>query len=126
MDQCTVLVVEDDSAIRELIAELLRDAGYAVLEASCGREALHLASGHALSVVLVDHRLPDMSGPDVLKRLRTHPALRYVPAMLVSGLAHQIEDSDHGADRILSKPFDIMDLLELVHALANVRQGSVA
>ena len=70
MAQHTVLVVEDDASIRSLIAELLDDAGYTVLEADCGKMALSLAQEHALSVVLVDYMLPDMSGLDVLERLR--------------------------------------------------------
>jgi len=70
MAQHTVLVVEDDASIRSLIAELLDDAGYRVLEADCGKMALSLAREHAPSVALVDYMLPDMSGLDVLERLR--------------------------------------------------------
>jgi CheY-like chemotaxis protein len=90
MEQRTVLVVDDDAAIRSLISELLLDDGYTVLEADCGREALRLADEHALTVVLVDHRLPDMSGMDVLERLRTRSTSRYTPVILVSGLTHQL------------------------------------
>ena len=79
MEQRTVLVVDDDAAIRSLISELLHDDGYTVLEADCGREALRLADELAPAVVLVDHRLPDMSGMDVLERLRTRPASRDTP-----------------------------------------------
>jgi DNA-binding response OmpR family regulator len=126
MDQRTVLVVEDDAAIRTLIAELLDEAGYAVLEAACGRQALRLAHEHVPSVVLVDHRLPDMSGLDLLERLRTRPTSRYIPVMLVTGLAHRLVDRDHGADRVLSKPFDIGVLLEQVDALASSTRDGVA
>jgi CheY-like chemotaxis protein len=67
-----------------------------------------------------------MSGLDVLERLRTRPSSRYIPVMLVSGPAHQIVDQDHGADRVLFKPFDITDLVNQVHALAKYAQDGVA
>jgi two-component system, OmpR family, phosphate regulon response regulator PhoB len=126
MDQRTVLVVEDDAAVRTLIAELLDEAGYAVLEAECGRQALRLAHEHVPSVVLVDHRLPDMSGLDVLERLRTRPTSRHIPVMLVSGVAHRLVDQDHGADRVLAKPFDITALVEQVNFLASSTRDGAA
>jgi DNA-binding response OmpR family regulator len=126
MDQHSVLVVDDDASIRTLISELLDDAGYAVLEAGSGGQALRLAHDHTPSVVLVDHRLPDMSGLDLLERLRTRPSSRYIPVMLVSGLAHQLVGRDHGADHVLAKPFDITVLLQQVDALARLARESVA
>jgi len=126
MEQRTVLVVDDDQSIRELIAELLDEAGFAVLEADSGGLALRLAREHRPSVVLVENRLPDMSGLDVLERLRTHQASRHIPVMLVSGLAHRLVDGDHGADRVLAKPFDITTLLEQVEYLASYERSGVA
>jgi len=126
MDGRKVLVVEDDAAVRTLIAELLADAGYAVLEADCGRQALRLAAEHVPSVMLVDHKLPDMSGLDVLERLRMRPTSRHIPVMLVSGLPHQLANRDHGADRLLAKPFDITVLVEHVDALAGLMRDGVA
>jgi DNA-binding response OmpR family regulator len=119
MDQRSVLVVEDDAAIRELVAELLNDAGYVVFEADRGSSALRLARQHALSVVLTDHMLPDMTGLDLLEQLRESPSSRHIPIMLISGRAHQLADGDHGADRLLAKPFDIDILLEHVGALTS-------
>jgi CheY-like chemotaxis protein len=124
MEQRTVLVVDDEAVIRTLIAELLDEAGYSVLEADCGWQALQLAEEHLPTVVLVDQRLPDMSGLDVLERLRTRPASRHIPVIVVSGAAHQFADGNHGADRILTKPFDITDLVDQVNAVAcDVRDG---
>ena len=121
MAQRTVLVVDDDAAIRALVVELLDDAGYAVLEADRGKTALRLAREHVPSVVLVDYVLPDMSGLDLLEQLRGQRASRSIPVMLVSGRAHQLVDRDHGADRVLAKPFDIDVLLEQVESLARAR-----
>jgi DNA-binding response OmpR family regulator len=125
MDQPTVLVVDDDFEIRALISELLEEAGYAVLEAACGQEALRLASAQVPAVVVVDHRLPDLSGLEVVQRLRAHSSSRHIPVMLMSGFAHQLVGRAHGADRVMSKPFDITDLLQQVDALASIEQGSV-
>jgi two-component system, OmpR family, phosphate regulon response regulator PhoB len=126
MDRPTVLIVEDDATVRALIAELLEEAGYAVLEADCGKQALRLAHDQLPTVAVVDHRLPDMSGLDVLERLRTRQASRYIPVMLVSGLAHQLVNQDHGADRVLFKPFDITVLVDQVNALVGYAQDGVA
>lgn len=126
MDRRTVLVVEDDAAIRALVVGLLDDAGYTVLEADRGKKALRLAEEHVPSVVLVDHKLPDMSGLDLLERLRMCRASRYIPVMLVSGLAHQLVDRHHGTDRVLAKSFDINVLLEQVASLASVTRDGVA
>jgi two-component system phosphate regulon response regulator PhoB len=131
MTQRTVLVVEDDAMIRGLIAELLDEAGYAVLEASSGRAGLQAARDHTPSVVLVDQMLPDMSGLDVLEGLRQDDTSRHIPVMLVSGRTDQLVGRDHGADRVLAKPFEINVLLEHVAYLANnphlrVRQRSTS
>ena len=126
MEQRTVLVVDDDAAIRALIAELLDEAGYIVLEADCGRRALQLVDERIPSVVLVDHRLPDMSGLDVLEWLRARPASRHIPVIVVSGIAHQLAAGDHGAARDLTKPFDITELVEHVNAVALCARNGVA
>jgi DNA-binding response OmpR family regulator len=122
----SVLVVEDDAAIRGLVAEVLNDAGYLVLEADRGHAALRLAQQHLPSVVLTDHMLPDMSGLDLLEQLKVRAASRFIPVMLVSGRAHQLAEHDHGADRLLAKPFDIDVLLEHVDALATLTENRVA
>jgi CheY-like chemotaxis protein len=126
MNQRTVLVVEDDAMVRMLVAEVLDDAGYTVLEANCGEQALQLVREHRPAVVLTDHGLPDMSGFDLLDRLRGDDVSRYIPVMLVSGRAQQLVSGTHGVDRILAKPFDIMLLLEHVDALVNQPQAAVA
>ena len=120
VDARTVLVVEDDPAIRELVADLLADEGYAVLQAENGRQGLRLAREHAPSVIMVDQVLPEMTGLEVLERLHAQLATRHIPVILVSGLAQSLRDGDHQADRVLSKPFDIDALLAHVDSLATL------
>lgn len=127
MDQRSVLVVDDDAAVRTLIVEVLDEAGDAVIEADCGRQALRQAQEHVPSAVVMDHRLPDMSGLDVLEQLRTRPSSRHIPVMLVSGVAYRLVGRDHGADSVLAKPFDITALVEKVDAIASSsRDGATA
>ncbi len=116
----TVLVVEDDPAIRELVADLLADEGYAVLQAENGRQGLRLARELTPSVIMVDQVLPEMTGLEVLERLHAQLATRHIPVILVSGLAQTLRDGDHEADRVLSKPFDIDALLAHVDTLASL------
>jgi DNA-binding response OmpR family regulator len=70
-------------------------------------------------VILLDHHLLDVSSLEVLEQLRAYEPVYHIPVMLLSGLAHQLAGVDHGADRILSKPFDITDLLGQLYSLAN-------
>ena len=125
MNDRIVLVVDDDPAIRELMVELLDEAGYRVLAADFGKQGLGLAQEFIPSVVLVNHSLPDMSGLDLLERLRARPATKRIPVVLVTGRSPQPGQAG-GADRILPMPFDIDVLLTHVEQLTLESRGSVA
>jgi two-component system cell cycle sensor histidine kinase/response regulator CckA len=112
-----VLVVEDDEAVRTLVTRVLTEGGYSVLVASHPEEALKLASGHDIDLVVTDVVMPGMSGAGLVGELgRTRPALR---AMLMSGYTNDIV-TRHGAIegqlRLLAKPFTPVQLLESVRA----------
>jgi DNA-binding response OmpR family regulator len=126
MDRQTVLVVESDELIRDLLTELLEGDGYAVLEAAGGAQALRLLEEHVPTVVLLDQRLTDMSGLDVLKRQRAYAPCSRIPVILMSGLTQELAGLDHGANHVLVKPFDITDLLVRVASLANDTRVAVA
>jgi DNA-binding response OmpR family regulator len=126
MNDQHVLVVEHDPAVRALIAELLTDDGYMVLLATHGMGGLHLAERCQPSVVVVNHVLPDMSGLDVLEKLRQRPSTRSIPVVLVSARIQQLSTDGMGADRVLPIPFDIDVLLTHVHQLATPADGAVA
>ena len=113
-----VLVVEDDPAVRGLVAEILDDAGYTVFQADIGQRGLHLAEQCAPSVVVLNHSLPDMSGLDVLQRLRRRPSTQHIPVLLVSTRVQQLTGAGMGADRVLPMPFEIDALLTHVEELA--------
>jgi len=119
MRRHTVLLVEDEPAVRELAALVLRDEGYDVVEARDGLEALQVIdeqvplSDHA-AVVLLDLMLPKVSGLQVLERLQqTKDAAPPVVAMSASSV-HLSQAAMAGADATLAKPFDLGSLLDVI------------
>jgi CheY-like chemotaxis protein len=81
----TVLLVEDSDAIRDAFTILLEDAGYRVLGAGTGEEALRLAAEHVPDLVLLDMGLPDMTGLDVVRQIKAAPATAGVAVVAVTG-----------------------------------------
>ena len=90
----TVLLVEDSDAIRDAFTILLEDAGYTVLGAGTGEDALRLAAEHIPHIVLLDMGLPDMSGLDVVRALKAAPATAGIAVVAVTG---RDEDADRRA-----------------------------
>jgi CheY-like chemotaxis protein len=89
-----VLLVEDSEAIRDAFTILLEDAGYAVLGAATGAEALRLAEERVPDLVLLDMGLPDMTGLDVVRRLKAAPQ---TAAIAVVALTGRDEEADRRA-----------------------------
>ena len=126
----TALVVDDDPFVVSALAEVLAQDGYDVHTASNGFSAMRLAIECRPSVILLDLMLPERSGSEVLAELRGDPATQAVAIVVVSGnpqslTAAQIADTDG----VISKPFDIAELLATVHRAiqqAVHRQAEVA
>ena len=119
-----VLLVEDDSAARRALDELLREDGYSVLVAASGAEALRLCEGSApIDLVVTDFVMPGMRGPELVERLRqARPGLR---AIFMSGYASEnlSDGGDTARSVYLQKPFDIDDLLARVRGLVADARG---
>jgi CheY-like chemotaxis protein len=119
MGRHTILLVEDEPAVRELTADILRDEGYDVVEARDGLEALQVIDEHVpfsehAAVVLLDLMLPKVSGLQVLTHLRqTNDGATPVVAMSASG-AHLSQAAMAGANATLAKPFDLSSLLDVI------------
>jgi CheY-like chemotaxis protein len=113
-----VLIVEDDNEIRELVAEMLADCGYAVLTASNGQEALDCLKACARPcVILLDLMMPVMDGWQLRAELLADPALADVPVVVVSGAADvQQSSASLRAVKVLTKPVRWPALLECVQA----------
>jgi PAS domain S-box-containing protein len=114
----TVLFVEDNPANLRLMERLFQRRPHVrLLTAIQGRIGLELAREHAPDLILLDLNLPDLSGDQLLLRLRRDPALREVPVVMVSGdaIPSQVQRMlDLGAQGYLTKPFDIRELLGVV------------
>ena len=118
----TVLVIDDEDAVRESIALLLEIAGYLVLAASNGVEALR-RSAHlrAPAVAVVDLTMPVMDGRELIEAMRKSESLRSIPIILISGRDHPAVE---GVDAVLIKPFRGEKLIALVAKLSATSRQS--
>jgi CheY-like chemotaxis protein len=109
----TILVVEDDPEIRELVAELLRDEGYAVESAANGQEALERLQtpGRLPCVMLLDLMMPVLSGPELLEIMAEDRRLAALPVVVISAMS---DGSVPGVRRFLRKPVSSETLREVV------------
>jgi CheY-like chemotaxis protein len=110
--RANVLVVDDDEAIRDVVAEVLRDEGYSVVCAENGAQALREIQGdHHPDLVLLDLMMPVMSGWEVLEQLQASEELSQIPVVVVSAMTAP------GVREHLAKPIDLDNLLETVGRL---------
>jgi len=106
-----ILVVDDEKLIRWTLRERLEEAGYAVVEAETGTEALLLAEEGA-DLVLLDFKLPDLDGLEVLRRLRErHPDTLVILITALATVENAVEAMKRGAWHYLNKPIDLDELL---------------
>jgi two-component system, cell cycle sensor histidine kinase and response regulator CckA len=115
-----VMLVEDDDSVRRVAGEILTTAGYTILQAKNGQEALLLAErkAAAISVLIADVIMPEMSGPDVAKRLlRLHPQLRTI---FISGYPENVLRNRQVVPNAsyLRKPFSVEALMRAVSKAA--------
>ena len=111
MNRLTILVVEDDLSVKNLITTTLKTHDYRYLTAQNGETAIMEASSHNPDIVLLDLGLPDMDGVEVIKKIRTWSN---VPIIVISARSEdtdKIEALDSRADDYLTKPFSVEELL---------------
>lgn len=111
MNKFQILVVEDDSPIRNLIATTLKTHNYKYLLAQNGEEAIIQASTHDPDVVFLDLGLPDMDGVEIIKKIREWSNMPIIVISARSEDEDKIEALDAGADDYLTKPFSVEELL---------------
>ena len=121
----TVLVVDDDSNIREVLHKFFTLKGYQVILAANGEQALELAESEMPKVILLDINMPGIDGMETCKRLRADEKTRLIPIILITAYgATRTEASDAGADDIIYKPFDMKDLSVRLQSV--IRVGHIA
>lgn len=111
----SVLVVDDDAAVRELLTILLAEEGYRVRSAGDAYAAMDLVSSEAPGLLLVDLMMPGVSGAEFLTRLRRDSRWAALPVILISAHPRLREVAEElGACAALAKPFDVSQLLEQI------------
>ena len=125
-----ILVTDDDPEILALTTRLLRRAGYETLEARTGRECLEVVRAHYPDLVLLDVVLPDITGVEVCRRIKTDPQTRGTFVILASGV-HVSSDSQAdglnlGADGYIVKPITNKELLARVQAMERIKRAEDA
>jgi signal transduction histidine kinase len=120
-----IVVVDDDEASRYLKARILRNAGYRVIEAGLGAEVIAAVESHDPEIVLLDVKLPDISGLDICRRLKARDSsllILQTSATFVRGQDRAI-GLDSGADAYLTEPVERDELLATVRALLRIHKA---
>ena len=124
-DSSRILIVDDDEAMRYVRSRVLRGRGYSVSEARLGRDALVLAASEKPDLTLLDVKLPDLSGIEVCREIKSR-----FPDMIVlqtsaafTGVADRTNALDGGADSYLIEPIEPDELVATVNALLRMRQA---
>jgi putative two-component system response regulator len=123
--QSTVLIAEDNEAIRELMGEWLRQQGHRVLEVKDGEEAIQTVLAQPIDLAIFDVMMPRRSGFSACRAVKARPESRLVPVVLVTGLESRedrIQGIECGADDFLYKPLHREELLARVRSLLKLKQ----
>jgi len=116
--QACVLLVEDDNALRRMLEVTLRRAGYQVITAADGLEAMKLAHSSPVDIVVTDAMMPNLSGQEFCRLLRSSPKLSHIKIILLSGLEREEGSPERElADAFLSKPVLKQDLTDCIERL---------
>jgi CheY-like chemotaxis protein len=113
----TVLIIDDEIHIRRLISQMLELAGYQVLEAASGPEALRLIEETRPDVITCDIFMPGMTGFDVLEALKSEPVTAEIPVIMLTALGQEKDTNramELGAADYVTKPFGTTKLAETI------------
>ncbi len=124
MNEKTILVADDESHILNVVSLKLRNAGFRVLTAHDGQEALDLALAERPDLLITDYHMPMLSGLELCRRLRQDPATAGIPAIMLTARGYHLEPADteqSGITKMLSKPFSPRHLLLTVNEVITGR-----
>ncbi len=114
----TILVADDESHILHVVSMKLQNAGFRVVTARDGREALDLAQHERPDLIITDYHMPELSGLELCHRLKQEPATSDIPAIMLTARGYCLEPQDTEKSGILcmiSKPFSPRQLLATVN-----------
>lgn len=109
----TILIVDDDYMNREILQAHMDNAGYNVLTANSGAAALEVIQRQLPDLILMDVRMPGMTGYEVCAHLKSQPDTHHLPVLLMTAMdddEYLANGTAAGADGFLSKPFDMTDI----------------
>ena len=122
-----VLIVDDERDLRTLLEFNLRQAGYETAHAASGAEALARARALKPHVIVLDLNLPDVSGTDVCRLLKSDPTTQSIPILMLTARgseADRIHGLELGADDYVGKPFSVREVVLRVEAVSRRNSGS--
>jgi CheY-like chemotaxis protein len=118
MNEKKILVADDESHILHVVSLKLRNAGFNVITARDGQEALEMAQQEKPDLIITDYHMPQLSGLELCQRLKQDPATSAIPAIMLTARGYHLEPTDteqSGILRMLSKPFSPRQLLATVN-----------
>lgn len=121
-----ILIVEDEAAIREMIGFAMRRSGYELTEAANGQQAQLQVAEKVPDVILMDWMLPDVSGVELVRRLKREELTRDIPIIMLTARSNEddkVYGLDSGADDYVTKPFSPKELLARIRAVLRRHEG---
>ena len=112
-----IMTVDDSSSMRQMVGFTLTNAGYNVIEASNGKEALERMNGNSVDLLLVDLNMPVMDGIQLIREIRKNDAHRFVPIVMLTTESQEVkkrEGKEAGATGWIIKPFKPEQLVTVV------------
>jgi CheY-like chemotaxis protein len=125
----TILVADDESHILHVVSLKLKNAGYRVITARDGQEALEMAQQEKPDLLITDYHMPQLSGIELCRKLKQDPATTNIPAIMLTARGYNLEPADteqSGILRMLSKPFSPRHLLATVEEVLSGATGAAA
>jgi CheY-like chemotaxis protein len=115
VNQRSILVVDDEEALRTVLSSELVSEGYSVETASDGDEAITILTGKVFDLVLLDIKMPRVDGFEVLRFIKKNsPQIKVIMLTAFADLKNAIESKKLGAEDFISKPYDLVDLLTTI------------
>ena len=118
-----ILVADDEAHIRHVVSLKLANAGYEVITATDGEEALELCASESPDLIITDYQMPVMTGLELCRELRSRQETKDIPAIMLTARGFNIEPREMiraGIAAVLAKPFSPMEILERVTGLLEV------
>lgn len=128
MESKSVLIIDDEKDLLEVLKATLESRGYEVHVAVNGKKGLAQLKKHNPDVVILDLKMPKMNGMEFLTEMRANPRHKMTPVMVLSGTTKNARESDEhwraklGVSDYITKPFEPLDIIDRINALANGKE----